>query len=57
MVCVLSTANPLTVFTELTGDCRENQKKYVNTMRRKIHETLIPEYVVHMVTALFDMVK
>lgn len=41
---------------ELTGDCRENQK-YMNTMRRKIHKCLMPEYVVHMFTAKTDMVK
>jgi hypothetical protein len=57
MVCVPSKANPLTVFAEITGVCRENQKKYMNTMRRKIHKTLMPEYVVPMVTATFDMVK
>jgi hypothetical protein len=56
MVCVPSKINPLIVFMEVTGDCRETQK-YMNTMRRKIHKFLMPEYVVDMVTAKIDMVK
>jgi len=56
MVYVLSKVNPLILFTELTGYCRRNQK-YMNTMRRKIYKFLMPEYVVRMITAKFDMVK
>jgi hypothetical protein len=56
MVYVLSEANPLILFTELTGYCGRNEK-YMNTMRRKIYKFLMPEYVVRIITAKFDMVK